>query len=127
MPNILVYSSIIIDVNTDPLSVNSVVGRYECLVIISINTFAVDVAVASISGYANRYREKTSMAVMMQLYPPLGGKLGRRSICIASSGPKSHSGKLSSSGVIVVFGVRYSFAHVSQPCTHLLTNLAMPG
>ena len=94
------------DVKTEPLSVSNVVGRYECLVIMSIRTLAVDVAVASINGYANRYREKTSNAVMMQLYHPLVGRLGRRSICIASSGPKSHSGKLISSDVIVAFGVR---------------------
>ena len=101
--------------------------RYERFVMISIITFATFVAVASISGYANKYLEKTSIAVITVWYPPLAGKLGSKSICMASSGPRSHSGRLRSSGVIALFGTRLSLAHISHHSTHFLTCFAIPG
>ena len=127
MPIICVISAMILDVNAVPLSVIMVVGKKECLVMISINALATFVAVASVSGYANRYRENASIAVRTFSYPPLGGRLGSKSICMASSGPRSHSGRLSNSGVMDAFGVRLSLAHARQPSTHFLTCFAMLG
>ena len=53
----------IVEVNAVPLSVIGVVGKYACFVILSVSTFATLIAEASVRGYANRYREKTSIAV----------------------------------------------------------------
>ena len=50
IPSISVIPSEIFEVNADPLSVMSVVGKYECFVIISIMTLATFAAVASVSG-----------------------------------------------------------------------------
>ena len=80
-----VISATIIEVNAEALSVMKVVGEYECFVIISIITFAVLAAVASTDGYANKFLEETSIAVITVWYPPLVGKSGTKSICIASS------------------------------------------
>ena len=74
----------------------------------SIITFAVLTAVGLESGYANAYLEKTSIAVMKVSKHLLGGNSGNRSICRRSSGPRSHSGKLVSSGVIRVLLMRLS-------------------
>ena len=127
MPKIFVTSSTMRDVKAVPLSVISVVGRYVCRVMMSMRTFAVLMAEASVTGYAKRYREKTSKAVMMFSYPPLGGRFGNRSICKASSGPRSHSGKFSNSGVIDAFAIRLSLMQISHPWTHFLTIFATPG
>ena len=81
----------------------------------SIRTFAVFVAVASVTVYAKRYLEKTSIAVKLFSYPPLGGKFDSKSICMASLGPMSHSGELSSSGVMDVLGILLSLIQVLQP------------
>ena len=117
---ICVISVTIVEMNADPLSVMGVVGRYECFVMISISTLATFAAVASNSGCANKYHETTSIAVITVLYPPLLGKFGSTSIRMASSGQWSHSGKLSSAGVIVLFGTLLSDAHNSHPSTHFL-------
>ena len=77
----------------------------------SISTFAVLIADASATGYANKYREKASIAVIVFSNPPLGSRWGRITICMASSGPISHSGGFRSSGVIVEFGTLLSCAH----------------
>ena len=50
IPKICVISATIAEVNADPLSVMRVFGKYECYVMISINTFASFAAVASIGG-----------------------------------------------------------------------------
>ena len=71
MPKIFATSDITRDVKAVPLSVISVVGRYVCRVMMSMRTFAVLMADASVTGYAKRYMEKTSKAVMMFSYPPL--------------------------------------------------------
>ena len=71
----------------------------------SIMTLAVFVAEASVTRYAKRYLENTSIAVMIFSYPPLDGKFGNKSICIATSGPRSHSGKWSNSGVMDGLGI----------------------
>ena len=59
--------------------------------------------------------------------PILIDKFGRKSICMASFGPRSHSGNFNSSGVIAFLGNRLSLAPVSQPSTHLWTCFAIPG
>ena len=81
----------------------------------SIITLAVFVAEASVTGCAKRYRENTSNAVMIFSYPPLGGRFGNKSICLASSGPKSHSGKFNNSGVMDEFGILLSLIQISHP------------
>ena len=48
LPKICVISAIIAEVNAGPLSVISVVGKYECLVIMSMSTFATMIADASV-------------------------------------------------------------------------------
>ena len=53
------------EMNADPLSEISVVGKYVCLHIMSMMTFATVGAFAFVTGYAKRYLEKTSMAVMI--------------------------------------------------------------
>ena len=102
--------------------------RYERMFrLISLITFATLIADASVRGHAKKYREKTSMAVRTFSYAPLKGRFGNMSICKASSGQRSHSGKSSSSGVIVALGTRLSCAHCSHTSTHSLTCLAMLG
>ena len=118
LPKIVATSVTIVEVNADPLFVMGVDGRYECFVIISFITLATFGAVASINGQANIYLENTSIAVITLWYPSLVCKFGSRSICMASSGPRSHSGKFSNSSVIKVFGTNFSLAHVSQPSTY---------
>ena len=103
MLNTFVFSSII-----DPLSVTIVNGKCECSVVISFTISAVCPAVASITGYANSFLEKPSIAVVKQLYPPLSYRLGNRSTGIVSSGPKYHSGKQVSSVVIGAYGVLFN-------------------
>ena len=115
---VLCISATIVEVNADPLSMMRVVGRYECFVMISISTLTTFAAVASISGYANKYLGKTSIAVITDWYPPLVDKFDNKSICTASSGPRSHSGKLTNSDVIALFATRLSLAHTSHPSTH---------
>ena len=56
--------------------------------------FAVFGAEASVTGYAKRNLEKTSMAVMTFSFPPQGGKFGKKSIRIAISGPKVPFGQI---------------------------------
>ena len=48
--------------------------------------FVTAVAVAAGTHCANRYREKTSTAVIIALLPPDGSSKGTMSICKASSG-----------------------------------------
>ena len=50
IPKICVISAMIVEVNAVPLSLLSVVGRYACLVIISMSTFATLMAEASVRG-----------------------------------------------------------------------------
>ena len=50
IPKICVISAIIVEVIAVPLSVLSVVGKYEYLVIISMITFATLIADASVKG-----------------------------------------------------------------------------
>ena len=50
MPKICVISAIIVDLNAVPLSVMSVVGKYACLVIMSMSAFATLIADASVRG-----------------------------------------------------------------------------
>ena len=52
----------------------------------SINTRANVFVSTRATLYAKRCREKTSMAVMMPLFPPDGSSNGTMSICMASSG-----------------------------------------
>ena len=61
-----------------------------------------------------RYLEKTSIAVIIFSYRPLGGKFGSKSICMASSGPKSNSGRLSKSGVTDKMGILLSSLQISH-------------
>ena len=68
----------------------------------SVLTSAVGTAVGLETGYANDYLEITSTAVLIFSSTPLGGNSGIRSICISSSGPRSHSGMWINSGVIRV-------------------------
>ena len=48
IPKVCVVSAIIVEVNAVPLSVQSVVGRYACLVIMSMSTFATMIADLSV-------------------------------------------------------------------------------
>ena len=48
--SILFIFSLNIEIHTDLLSVSSVVGKYECLVMMSLDTLATDVTVASTKG-----------------------------------------------------------------------------
>ena len=50
IPKICVISAIIVGVKAVPLSVMSVVGRYACLVMMSMSTFAKLIAGASVRG-----------------------------------------------------------------------------
>ena len=70
---------------------------------------------------------RQSTSSLSVLYQPLEGKFGDKSICLASSGPRSRSGKLSNSVVIALFETRLSLAHILQPSTHFLTYFAIPG
>ena len=127
MPKTFVTSSTTRDVNAVPLTVISVVGSYLCRVMMSMRTFAVLMAEKSVTGYAKRYLEKTSKAVMMFSYPPLGGRFDNRSVCKAFSRPRSHSGKFSNSGVIDAFAIRLSLMQISHHWTHCFTIFATPG
>ena len=53
------------DMKTYPSSVIISVGKYACLVMTSMNAFAVFTAVGVETGYAKLYLEKTSIAVTM--------------------------------------------------------------
>ena len=77
-------------------------------------TFAVFMAEASVTGYAKRYLEHTYHVAIFS-YPPRGGRFGNKSIYIASSGPKSHSGRLIISGVRDECGILLSFIQISHP------------
>ena len=92
----------------------------------SMITFATFTADASARGiYTNRHRKKTSTEASTFSYLPLGGRFGIKSFCIASSGLRSHSGKLSSSGVLVVLRTLLYFPPCSHHSTHILTRFAM--
>ena len=79
-PRTAVTSWVTWALNCVPRSVMIVVGRNVCFYNMFIITLATDVAVMRVTGYANRYREKTSIAVIIWTYPPLGGRFGRMSI-----------------------------------------------
>ena len=126
VPNNCVISATIVEVNADSLSVMRVVDNYDCFVMISINTLATFAAVASISGQAFKSLEETSISVITVCYPPLVGEFGNKLICMASSGPRSLSGKLNNSGVIALLGTGLSLAHLWHRSTHFLTCFSTP-
>ena len=82
---------IIFETKTELLSVIITVGRYACLVLILMITFAVLTAVGPDNVYSNACLKKTSIAVMMFSQPALSESSGSRSTCMTSSGPKSQS------------------------------------
>ena len=72
-------------------------GKYVCLHSLSIMILAIAGTANGVVGYANRYREKTIIAVIMLSKPLLGERVNRMSIWSTSYGPKSNSGHLRSS------------------------------
>ena len=84
-------------------------------------TFVVLTAVGLDTGYAKVYLGITSNAVMIFSQPPLGESSGSRSIWMTSSGSKSHSGILMSSGINCEVSILLSWTQVWHSFTQLRT------
>ena len=97
---------------TETLSVFIEIGRFACLVLMLMISFAVLMAVEPDIGYANAYLQNPSIAVMIIVQPSLGGSSESRSVCMTSFKPKSHSGTLMSSGVFRELSVLLSWMQV---------------
>ena len=74
-------SCIMSERKNEPLSVIIFVGRYACLVIMSMMMFAVQQTLGLDTGYSKAYLVNTSSAVMIFSEPPLG----RCSGCVVSA------------------------------------------
>ena len=99
IPRTSIFSCITFATKTEPLSVIITLGKYASLVIMSLRNFAALMVVAKGTGYAKADLENTSVVVKMFLELPFDGISGIRSICMTSSGPKSHSSILMDSDV----------------------------
>ena len=74
------------EVNWVPLSVRIVMGMYVCFRNMSVRASTTVLAVTLRMGVANRYFVKTSIAVLMCVYPPAGVKGPTRSTWSMSPG-----------------------------------------
>ena len=79
------------------------------------------------SLYANRYREKMSIAVITALYPHDGSSNGTMSIWSASAGPIANCDISIKGGVMLLFGVLFVWAHSLQSEMWLAILAASPG
>ena len=86
--SICVISVTTSDLNCEPLSDRISVGRYACLVMTSTMHRLTVRAVAFCAGYANKYRENSSINVTMFWYPAEFDRFGSMSISRMSFGPR---------------------------------------
>ena len=77
MPKVCATSDTKIDMKADPLSVIRIVVKRMCFAIIYVLFFVVVVAEAYVTVQATRFLVKTTSAVMMFSYSPIGGKLDK--------------------------------------------------
>ena len=109
-------SAITSDINWVPVSVMMVVERYAWRIIMSTSAFAMVLASILVTQYVNRYRENTSMAVTIAVYPFDGSPNGTMTI------PKASSCPIASWDVIIIGGVsiRLSACFVRMHFLHWL-------
>ena len=125
--SICVISATTSDLNCEPLSDKNKVGRYACLVMTSTMQRPIVFAVTFFVGYANRYRENTSIIVTMFWYPDEFGRFGSMSISSMSSGPNTCSVLLIIFGQISLFWILLYLMQSSHCITHCLILFANPG
>ena len=111
MPRTRVVSAITSDMNWNPLSVMRFVGRYAWRVMLSTSTRAMVFASILVTQYVNKYRENTSMAVTIAVYPFDGSSNRTMSICKESSGPIARAEVLFIGGVSNLSSVRLVCLH----------------
>ena len=87
--SICIISATTSDRNCEPLSLRINVGKYACLVMTSTMHRPIVRAVAFCVGYANMYRENTSINLTMFWYPADFGRFGSMSISRRSSSPRT--------------------------------------
>ena len=122
--SIRVISATTSDRNCEPLSDRINIGKCACLVMTRHRPIVR--AVAFCVGYANKYRENTSIIVTMFWYPAEFGRFGSMSISSMSSGPKTCSVLLIIFGRIWLLWILLYLMQSSHCITHCLILLANP-
>ena len=106
IPRTWVVSPITSDINWVPSFVMMVVGRYAWRVMVFTSTRAKVLSSILVTQYVNMYRERSSMAVAIAVYPLDGSLNGKLSIRVSSADPIASLDVLINGGMSSLLYVR---------------------